>query len=98
MVRRNMTRPKLRPVRIALLIGFLGAAGSPGAMAAADAQGWITDADAGARKPVVLHFRREFELGQVPRTLPVEVTADNRFILFVNGRRVASVPVDGPLA
>ena len=26
MVRRNMTRPKLRPVRIALLIGFLGAA------------------------------------------------------------------------
>jgi hypothetical protein len=46
---------------------------------------------------VVLHFRRELDLRQVPGSLPVEVTADNRFILFVNGRRVASGPSTGTI-
>jgi alpha-L-rhamnosidase len=97
MVRRNMTRPKLRAMRMALLIMLLGTGSSPGAAPVVGAQGWITHADAGAHQPVVLHFRRELELGPVPRTLPVDVTADNRFILFVNGRRVASGPSAGTI-
>jgi alpha-L-rhamnosidase len=68
-----------------------------GAATPVGAPGWITHADAGERTPVVLHFRREFELDLVPSSLPVEVTADNRFILFVNGQRVASGPSTGTL-
>ena len=98
MVRRNMTRPKLRPVRIALLIGFR-------AWPAPQAP-WLPPAPtAGSRTPtrrertpVVLHFRRTLELGRVPAALPVTVTADNRFVLYVNGARVASGPSTGTIA
>jgi hypothetical protein len=34
----------------------------------------------------------------VPKQLPVSVTADNRFILFVNGQRVVSGPSTGTIA
>ena len=57
----------------------------------------ITHPEARRHEPVVLHFRRALELGEVPASLPVEVTADNRFVLFVNGRRVASGPSAGTL-
>lgn len=61
--------------------------------------GWITHpAEARTTKPVVLHFRRAFEQDKAPASLPVTVTADNRFILFVNGKRVASGPSTGTLA
>jgi hypothetical protein len=61
--------------------------------------GWITDpVAAGVQGPVVLHFRRAVSLTDVPKALPVTVTADNRFILFVNGRRVASGPSTGTIA
>ena len=59
------------------------------------ADGWITLAEARGRTPVVLHFRREFELARAPGKMPVQVTADNRFILYVNGHRVASGPSTG---
>lgn len=61
---------------------------------AADAQGWITHPDA-TSTPVVLEFSRELPLQKIPATLPVRVTADNRFVLFVNGARVASGPSTG---
>ncbi len=66
-----------------------------GAAHAANAEGWITLAEARGKTPVVLHFRREFELPRVPAKLPVQVTADNRFILYVNGQRVAGGPSTG---
>ncbi|MCP1472115.1 hypothetical protein J3E64_003830 [Sphingobium sp. OAS761] len=44
------------------------------------------------KKPIVLHFRREVELDRKPHRYETWVTADNRFILFVNGTRVASGP------
>jgi alpha-L-rhamnosidase len=81
-------------VKTTLLVILLGAGGAP----AIAAQGWITHAAAPAGKPVVLHFRRELELARAPRSLPVTVTADQRFILFVNGRRVASGPSTGTIA
>jgi alpha-L-rhamnosidase len=63
----------------------------------ADAYGWITDPRA-AGTPVVLHFRRTLSLDRLPTTLPVRVTADNRFVLFANGARVASGPSTGTIA
>ena len=65
---------------------------------AQSSDGWITHATAGNRTPVVLHFRRTLELAQVPTSLPVTVTADNRFVLYVNGVRVASGPSTGTIA
>jgi hypothetical protein len=66
---------------------------------AAPYDGWITHPGAAqTAKPVVLHFRRVFEQKQVPAVLPVTVTADNRFILFVNGKRIASGPSTGTIA
>jgi hypothetical protein len=62
----------------------------------ADAGGWITHPDAAS--PVVLEFRREIDLARAPARLPVEVTADNRFILEVNGRLVGRGPSTGTIA
>src|SRR3954468_5603940 len=59
------------------------------------ADGWITLAEAGGRTPVVLHFRREFELPRAPGKMPVQVSADQRFILYVPARRGASGPSAG---
>jgi len=64
-----------------------------------ESDGWITHPAAAAKTgPVVLHFRRALSLANVPKVLPVTVTADNRFILFVNGRRVATGPSTGTIA
>jgi len=60
------------------------------------ADGWISHAEAAPEvKPIVLHFRRVLELERKPRRFDVRVTADNRFILFVNGARVAAGPSSG---
>jgi hypothetical protein len=71
---------------------------APGAMAqqSGGADGWISHPDApAANNPVVLHFRRTVELTGKPARYPVRVTADNRFILYVNGRRVVAGPSTG---
>jgi hypothetical protein len=66
---------------------------------AAPADGWITHpAAVDGSGPVVLHFRRALAVAGVPKALPVTITADNRFVLFVNGRRVASGPSTGTIA
>lgn len=46
----------------------------------------------------MLHFRRTIDLSAKPSRYPVRVTADNRFILYVNGRRVAAGPSTGDVA
>ncbi|AXB80347.1 alpha-L-rhamnosidase C-terminal domain-containing protein [Novosphingobium sp. P6W] len=74
-------------------------AGTSAACAQPAAQGWITQADAPAKEnPVVLHFRRTISLSDKPVSFPVRVSADNRFILYVNGTRVASGPSTGDVA
>ena len=62
-------------------------------------KGWISypGVDAEAR-PVVLHFRRVLALAARPPAFRVRVTADNRFILYVNGARVATGPSTGDVA
>lgn len=63
------------------------------------AQGWIGQSGLTAQdRPVVLHFRRAFALSAKPRHYAMRVTADNRFILYVNGTRVASGPSTGDVA
>ncbi len=63
----------------------------------AGAKGWISAPDLPEKQPHILHFRRALPLASKPRTFPVTVTADNRFILMVNGQRVASGPSTGDL-
>jgi hypothetical protein len=46
----------------------------------------------------VLHFRHTLSLAAVPATYVVRVSADNRFILFVNGHRVGDGPARGDVA
>lgn len=58
---------------------------------------WITHPTAPLRDPVVLHFRRALHLDVVPATYFVRVSADNRFILYVNGHRVGDGPARGDL-
>ena len=59
---------------------------------------WITHPTAPLREPLVLHFRRTLDLASVPATYMVRVSADNRFILYVNGKRVGDGPARGDLA
>jgi alpha-L-rhamnosidase len=83
-------------MRMKLLVGLLAACGP--ALAAPAGDGWITHPAASRRDgPVVLHFRRVLSLNRVPAAMPITVTADNRFILFVNGRRAATGPSAGTI-
>jgi alpha-L-rhamnosidase len=59
--------------------------------------GWITHPTAPLRDPLVLHFRRSLDINPVPASYVVRVSADNRFILFVNGHRVGEGPARGDL-
>src|SRR3569623_1934344 len=69
------------------------------ALAAPGSDGWITHPGAQTvQGPVVLHFRRTLDLAEMPKALPGTVTADNRFILYVNGQRVAAGPSVGAIA
>ena len=58
---------------------------------------WVTHPTAALREPLVLHFRRVLDLPAVPAAYTVRVSADNRFVLFVNGRRVGDGPARGDL-
>ncbi len=58
---------------------------------------WITHPTAPLREPIVLHFRRSLDLPSVPASYIVRVSADNRFILYVNGQRVGDGPARGDL-
>src|SRR4051794_30167030 len=58
---------------------------------------WITHPTGPLRDPIVLHFRRSLSLAAVPAIYVVRVSADNRFILWVNGKRVGDGPARGDL-
>jgi len=59
---------------------------------------WITHPAVPLREPAVLHFRRSFHLASQPGRFVVHVSADNRFALYVNGRRIGDGPARGDLA
>jgi hypothetical protein len=58
---------------------------------------WIVAAGAPARDASVQHFRRTIDLAVVPPTLVVHVSADNRYLLHVNGAPVGRGPARGDL-
>jgi hypothetical protein len=76
-----------------LILLMLGLAAPAGAQEA----DWITAPTVSAA-PVVLHFRKALTLEKTPAHLWVEVSADNRFLLYVNGVRAASGPATSDLA
>jgi alpha-L-rhamnosidase len=83
------------------LVLFMLAAALPIGVLAAEPQwkaSWITHPTAPLREPIVLHFRRSLQLESKPARYVVHVSADNRFILYVNGHRVGDGPARGDLA
>ncbi len=87
----------------ALLLAFLlvsiaaGYAQSEEAAASAHSftADWISAEDAPAHDPVVLHLRKQLNLTTVPAHFVVHVSADNQFLLVVNGRRIGQGPAIG---
>jgi len=58
---------------------------------------WISYPSANNQIYGVYHFRKNFELDQVPEKLLIHVSADNRYHLYVNGQRVSYGPAKGDL-
>jgi hypothetical protein len=58
---------------------------------------WIASADGPAREDNVSYFRKSLPLEKVPAQFLVDVSADTRFELYVNGRRVGNGPALGDL-
>lgn len=91
---------RFRLFALALFVAAAAGLSPPGAAHAAEA--WIThpaavEAD-GAKAPISLQFRRDLNLPTRPERFMVRVSADNRFILYVNGQRVGQGPARGDLA
>jgi alpha-L-rhamnosidase len=58
---------------------------------------WISHPTASLRDSAVFHFRKVIPLPAAPGTFVVHVSADNRFILYVNGQRAGEGPSRGDL-
>jgi len=87
-------------VGIALALALLcvdAVVGQPGAEKHWSAQ-WITAAGAAERDEAVLHFRKTIELAARPEHFVVNASADNQFILYVNGKEAGRGPSRGDLA
>lgn len=59
---------------------------------------WITADGVAQRDEVVLHFRKVLELAAAPEHFWVDVSADNQFVFYVNGKRVGTGPSRADLA
>ncbi len=59
---------------------------------------WITHPTAPLKEPITLHFKKSLEIPDVPAHYIVHVSADNRFVLYVNGARAGDGPARGDLA
>ncbi len=58
---------------------------------------WVSYPSANQLAYGVFHFRNTFNLEEVPQKLVVHVSADNRYNLFVNGKRICYGPAKGDL-
>ncbi|WP_372947253.1 alpha-L-rhamnosidase C-terminal domain-containing protein [Mariniphaga sp.] len=58
---------------------------------------WVSYPSASQTSYGVYHFRKSFNLDEVPEKLVIHVSADNRYNLFVNGQRVCYGPAKGDL-
>jgi alpha-L-rhamnosidase len=100
----------MRTCAVVLLAAFpalaapLSAATSGGGLPIADAVlqrawtgAWIACPGAPERDPGVFRFRKSIDLPAVPSRFVVHVSADQRFVLHVNGRRVGIGPSRGDI-
>lgn len=58
---------------------------------------WIGYPSANVTDYGVFHFRKNFDVETIPDRLEIHVSADNRYHLFVNGKRVSYGPAKGDL-
>jgi hypothetical protein len=58
---------------------------------------WISVPDSPAFDYGVYHFRRGFDVPSVPAAFPVHVSADNRYVLYLNGEVVGVGPARGDI-
>ena len=58
---------------------------------------WIAHPDAPPQGAGVFHFRKSFDLPDLPKRFVIRVSADNRYRLFVNGVPASSGPARGDL-
>jgi len=58
---------------------------------------WISHPTLPLKEPVTLHFKKTIDLTAVPAHYVVHVSADNRFVMYVNGERVGDGPARGDL-
>jgi len=58
---------------------------------------WVSYPSANQTAYGVYHFRKSFNLDKVPDKLVIHISADNRYNLFVNGKRVCYGPAKGDL-
>src|SRR3954469_11831875 len=56
---------------------------------------WIACPDAPQRDAGIFHFRKTINLPNTPANFLVHVSADNRFILYVNGKQLGVGPASG---
>jgi alpha-L-rhamnosidase len=83
----------------AMVMSGLAFTAQAAGISVAGADGWITHPQVAAQdRPIVLQFRRALDLPRRPAAFAVQVSADNRFILLVNGRRVAVGPSTSDIA
>src|SRR5262249_23993564 len=59
---------------------------------------WIACPSAPQRDAAVFHFAKIIELPDLPNEFVVQVSADNRFVWFVNGARVGEGPSNSDLS
>lgn len=53
---------------------------------------WITHPGISGNEYAVVNFRKEFDLDVKPSQFIISVSADNKYVLYVNGKRVARGP------
>ena len=58
---------------------------------------WISYSNTSSNKYGVYHFRKSYDFDKVPTKLIINISADNRYNLFVNGTRVCYGPAKGDL-
>ncbi len=86
-------------IRLSLILVFLSCAfgSNPELLTKSWPASWITVPGASRTDYGVYHFRRTFTLGSKPANFTVHVSADNRYVLYVNGTRALEGPARGDL-
>lgn len=59
---------------------------------------WVPGAELQTRQNLHVYFRNEFAVAAQPKSARIEVSADSRYILYLNGVRLGRGPLKGDLA